>query len=409
MEAPELHGGGASHASTPANGYVASQSTEMPEMPDTPTPIRWTQQGLSRPPSDENDLNLAQASQKNRLGGDGTHRDGIASSLTSRARNIIKQRQASNRPLGHRGPYWAPLLSTSRKFQALAGAIEQAKSQQQARQEELEIIWTQMMEQLNSWKAEQQIEKAHLLARISTLELEVSKLQTELSQAQQAPKTSTPALSETAHRPASRAAGDASAKKAPKDTIKAGEASRPKQDMKQPPKKGASYADIAALLATRPGGQEWQTVPARPSKTQKMEGHRGSKEPVKEAMKAQKPGSFTPVKERNKEARRLLFRREGGLAAPRAEREEVILAINRGLAKEGFPGFICVVDMGYTATGAMTVLLERGSLGSMLLPDYKDLLVAAARQADPAVISVELPEQWYRVKVHGVPTKRYLT
>ncbi|KAL2004451.1 hypothetical protein VTN00DRAFT_5203 [Thermoascus crustaceus] len=140
-----------------------------------------------------------------------------------------------------------------------------------------------------------------------------------------------------------------------------------------------------------------------------MEGHRGSKEPVKKTMKAQKPGSFTPVKERNKEARRLLFRREGGLVAPRAEREEVILAINRGLAKEGFPGFIRVVDMGYTATGAMTVLLEKGSLGSMLLPDYKDLLVAAARQADPAVISVELPEQWYRVKVHGVPTKRYLT
>lgn len=87
----------------------------------------------------------------------------------------------------------------------------------------------------------------------------------------------------------------------------------------------------------------------------------------------------------------------------------MILAINRGLAKEGFPGFIRVVHMGYTATGAMTVLLEKGSLGSMLLPDYKDLLVAAARQADPAVISVELPEQWYRVKVHGVPTKHYLT
>ena len=45
----------------------------------------------------------------------------------------------------------------------------------------------------------------------------------------------------------------------------------------------------------------------------------------------------------------------------------------------------------------------------MLLPDFKDLLITAARQADPAVISVELPEQWYRVKVHGVPIKRYLT
>ncbi|KAL2005106.1 hypothetical protein VTN00DRAFT_2956 [Thermoascus crustaceus] len=287
MEAPELHGGGAAHASTPAIGYVASPS---------------------RPSTDENYLNLAQASPKNSLGGAGAYRDGIASSLTSRVQNIIKQRQASKRPLGHRGPYRAPLTDISKQFQALAGAVEQqAKSQQQARQGELDIIWTQVTEQLNSWKAEQQIEKEHLLGRISTLELEVSKLQTELNQAQQALKTSTPAQSETAHRPASRAAGHTTAKKALKDALKAGEASRPKESMKQPPKKGASYADIAALLATKPGGQEWQTVPARPSKTQKMEGHRGSKEPVKEAMKARKPGSFTPVKERNKEARRLLF------------------------------------------------------------------------------------------------------
>ena len=68
-----------------------------------------------------------------------------------------------------------------------------------------------------------------------------------------------------------------------------------------------------------------------------------------------------------------------------------------------------MVDAGYTNTGAITVLLEKGTLGSMLLPNHKDLLVTAARQADPAVISVELPEQWYRVKVHGVPVRRYLT
>ena len=68
-----------------------------------------------------------------------------------------------------------------------------------------------------------------------------------------------------------------------------------------------------------------------------------------------------------------------------------------------------MVDAGYTNTGAITILLEKGTLGSLLLPDYKDLLVTAARQADPAVISVKLPEQWYRAKVHGVPIRRYLT
>lgn len=55
------------------------------------------------------------------------------------------------------------------------------------------------------------------------------------------------------------------------------------------------------------------------------------------------------------------------------------------------------------------ILLEKVALGAMLLPSYKDLLVTAARQADPAVISVELPEQWYHIKVHRVPIRHYLT
>jgi hypothetical protein len=45
----------------------------------------------------------------------------------------------------------------------------------------------------------------------------------------------------------------------------------------------------------------------------------------------------------------------------------------------------------------------------MVTPRYADLLIAAARKADPTVISLEAPEQWYRPKVRGVPTKRYLT
>jgi hypothetical protein len=67
------------------------------------------------------------------------------------------------------------------------------------------------------------------------------------------------------------------------------------------------------------------------------------------------------------------------------------------------------IDAGYSSSGAITVLLEKGALGSMLLPAYRDLLVTATRQADPAIISAELPEQWYRVKIHGVPIRRYVS
>ena len=139
-------------------------------------------------------------------------------------------------------------------------------------------------------------------------------------------------------------------------------------------------------------GQEWQEVTKKRQKNRQAQA-------VAVASQSD-PIKLKPAKDSPKEARRLLFRCEGDKAAPRSEREDIILAINRVITKECFPAFIRVVDAGYTNTGAVTILLEKGTLGSMLLSDYKDLLVTAARQADPAVISVELPEQWYRVKVH---------
>ena len=168
--------------------------------------------------------------------------------------------------------------------------------------------------------------------------------------------------------------------------------------MSQQPRQKSRFADLAALPSTKPGGQEWQEVTKKKPKNRQIQAATSRSDPAK----------LKPAKESPKEARRLLFRREGGKAAPRSEREDVILAINRAVTKERFPAFVRV-DAGYTNTGAITILLEKGTLGSMLLPDYKDLLVTAARQADPAVISVELPEQWYHVKVHGVPIRRYLT
>ncbi|OJJ85017.1 uncharacterized protein ASPGLDRAFT_24890 [Aspergillus glaucus CBS 516.65] len=109
----------------------------------------------------------------------------------------------------------------------------------------------------------------------------------------------------------------------------------------------------------RPGGQEWQEVTKKKPKNRQAVAVASQPDPIK----------LKPAKDSPKEARRLLFRREGGKAAPRSEREDIILAINRAVAKERFPVFIWVVDTGYTNTGAITILLEKGTLGSMLLPD----------------------------------------
>jgi hypothetical protein len=165
----------------------------------------------------------------------------------------------------------------------------------------------------------------------------------------------------------------------------------------QPGKKEHSYADVAALMATKPGGQAWQEVLPKQK-------NRAAKEAT-----TKQPQDLKPAKEKDREARRIIFRRDRGHVAPRANREEIILALNRVLARKGLPVFVRIIDAGYTTTGAISALLEKGALGTMVIPHYRDALIAAICQADPAVVSVELSEQWHRVKVHGVPLRRYLT
>src|SRR6266480_1031827 len=67
------------------------------------------------------------------------------------------------------------------------------------------------------------------------------------------------------------------------------------------------------------------------------------------------------------------------------------------------------MNMNYTTTGAVCLFLGKGVTNSILLPEFRDILLTAAREADPNVVAAEAPEQWYRLKVHGVPTRRYLT
>jgi hypothetical protein len=85
------------------------------------------------------------------------------------------------------------------------------------------------------------------------------------------------------------------------------------------------------------------------------------------------------------------------------------LTLNRALARKDLPIFVRVVNAGYTEIGAISVLLKKGALGTMVIPHYRDTVMAAICQADPAVVSIKLPKQWYQVKVHGVPLRRYLT
>ncbi|KAF5854732.1 hypothetical protein ETB97_012680 [Aspergillus alliaceus] len=159
----------------------------------------------------------------------------------------------------------------------------------------------------------------------------------------------------------------------------------------------ATYADITALLNPNPGGQGWQIVTKKRYR-KKTPRTQTEKIPLPELKAARR----TPL-----EARRLIFRRENSLETPTAECEDIILGLTIALTEAGLPEFLRLVDAGYTRTGAISVILQEGSLNHMLLNNYADLMTAAARKIDPVAILLEAPEQWFRLKVHGVPTKRY--
>lgn len=374
-------------------GNVASQLTGTPDMPDTPTPTHWRSRDVMQPMLSDSSVEIMSIEENENQEHWQPGESSKTPSRASEARSGIRQRKVLQKSLIGRPKHQASLLDASKHAQVLVGALEAAQTQQQEMyQVVLEQVQAHMAEELSNWKAEQQLHEGAYIERITNLELEVSKLRTELMEAQHTIQRIGPVKQDTP---------TTNAQLSQMNRHNNGMISKTTEVTSQKSKQKPTFADLAALLSTRPGGQEWQEVTKKKQKNRQIQAGAVAGKPD--------PTKLKSAKDSPKEARRILFRREGGKDAPRSEREDIILAINRAVAKEHFPAFIRVVDAGYTNTGAVTILLEKGTLGSMLLPDYKDLLVTAARQADPAVISAELPEQWYRVKVHGVPIRRYLT
>ena len=334
MEALDPHGGGELHASPLRPPYPASSSCGAP---DTPSPNRWLSEAFTGP-----FINLGPLT-------DPEHNR--TPDRATEARNGIKRR--ASRVLG-RPTLDAGILDTSK---ALAGLLAQVKN---AYQDRLDQIQTQLTEELQSWRAERQVREDLQLARLATLEHEVTKLRKELEKFQQPNRRQNAAAQPTQGKPAAQTNYRIQPHSQNKEPI-----STPTVGHNRPQ---SSFADIAALLATKPGGQGWKEVPRRRKRQRQPE-----------TTKQSEPSQLKPARDSPKEARRILFRRDEGQTDPRSEREDIILAVNRGLCKGGFPGFVRAIDAGYTGTGAVTVLLEKGALGSMLLPTHWDLLVAAAR------------------------------
>jgi hypothetical protein len=124
----------------------------------------------------------------------------------------------------------------------------------------------------------------------------------------------------------------------------------PRLRLQHPAEPEPTYADIAVLLNTNPGGQGWQTVTKK----------RHQKAPKAQAQVTPLPllkaARRTPL-----EARRLILRRGGGLEAPKAECQDIILELNTTLTKAGLPEFLRVVDLRSSRTRAIFLFYRNTS------------------------------------------------
>ncbi|KAF7137049.1 hypothetical protein CNMCM5793_006900 [Aspergillus hiratsukae] len=250
MEAPKPHGGGLFDALmlSPSNvARAARPPGHPPPPPDTPTPAPRSFQVPLDTPWDSETLGTIDV---------GTSSDISRSPSRSSGRSTSSASTARKRAARHVAPKHLTqkaLGGMSKQFHALTNTVE---LHEQIRHQELEFLWGRLQEELEKRDEEH-------LARIKQLEGEVQELQKALSilknpkPVTEAPKTlwiaQGPRNPRTEESDSIRLPG----KTAPEMPIVS---KRPAQHS-QPRK--TSYADLASLLATNPGGQGWQTVPEK--------------------------------------------------------------------------------------------------------------------------------------------------
>ncbi|EED20337.1 hypothetical protein TSTA_035630 [Talaromyces stipitatus ATCC 10500] len=151
--------------------------------------------------------------------------------------------------------------------------------------------------------------------------------------------------------------------------------------------KTTKQPETTAKPLTKPAPTKWATIATNNTQSGGWKTVQYKKQALAPS-KALSTTNLKPVSTRSKEERRLIFRRRYPKDAPTALKADILLALNRALAKAGFPDFVRAVDSGYAASGALTVLLERGTRSSTLVPVYNDTLLAAVRQTDPVDLAM---------------------
>jgi hypothetical protein len=69
--------------------------------------------------------------------------------------------------------------------------------------------------------------------------------------------------------------------------------------------------------------------------------------------------------------------------------------LNLALTKLKLLSFLWVVDVGYTSSEAISVLLKNRALSSIVVLEYTDILLTAVRKVDANITAVEASQCWY--------------
>ncbi len=164
------------------------------------------------------------------------------------------------------------------------------------------------------------------------------------------------------------------------------------------PKEQRSYATVAA---------------AKPAQTQtqpraKVSFKKSSEQPwTKVSYGTRKSNMRQPNSTIQQEqlGRRVLF---PGNAGQEKSEADLMLALNEALQQAGEEMSLRFIQVRYAPSGAISALLFEKADAGQLLPRRSNLLIRAVKALDPAVVGIEIPEHWQRLKVHGMPLKRYL-
>ena len=147
-----------------------------------------------------------------------------------------------------------------------------------------------------------------------------------------------------------------------------------------------SFAQVAQQSSKDTSGEGWkEVIHARGKKQEAKKVNAGPQEPM---------------------ARRMLFPRSSK-DAPRKAEEDITLAVNGVLQRSGAPAHMRAVRAGYSATEAISVLLEEKASVGMILPIYKDSLIRAVKKVDEKVTGIQGVEQWHRLRIHELSMNRY--